>query len=170
MLDRLPTELLLVIAELAAPQTAHSHYSLYADRRSWFASLASISRFLSGRLRPLVWTEIWLFGDMVSALAGAIERDPSFAAFTKRFVSYLEASALEEIGRVFPHFSNVTSMEIMGGGTDGAPLQLSVIERLHGELGLIPQVVLGASDCVANRLLLPSWSTQHSSTFHSQSV
>ena len=137
MLDRLPTELLLVIAELAAPQMAHSRYRLYADRRNWFASLASISRFLWKRLHPLVWTEIWLFGDMVSALAGAIERNPSSAAFTKRLVCILEADTFEEINQVFSRFHNVTSVDIVASGTDVAPLQLSVIERLRSELGFI---------------------------------
>ena len=140
MLDRLPTELLLVIAELAAP-LAYSRYRLVVDRRSWFASLASICRSLWHRLRPLIYTEIWIFDeDEVRALASGIEHDPSFAPFTKRLVCFLDADTLEELGRVFPRFRNVTSVDIMGGGTDVAPLQLSVIERLRSELVLIHPV------------------------------
>ena len=139
MLDRLPTELLLDIAELAAPQRAHGQRRLFIERRRWFASLASICHGLWHRLRPLIYTEIWIFdGDEVRALASGIEHDPSFAPFTKRLVCLLDADTLEEIGRVFPRFHNVTSVDIRASGTDVAPLQLSVIERLRGELGLIP--------------------------------
>ena len=135
MLDRLPTELLLVIAELAAPQTAHSRYSLSVGRRRWFASLASICRSLWHRLRPLIHTEIWIFDeDEASALASALERDPSLAPFTKRLIcSYISANNFEELGRVFPLFNNVRSVDIDRSGTKAAPLELSTIERLGGE-------------------------------------
>ncbi|KWU44785.1 hypothetical protein RHOSPDRAFT_33602 [Rhodotorula sp. JG-1b] len=124
MLDRLPTELLLVIAELAAP-LAYSRYRLVADRRSWFASLASICRSLWHRLRPLIYTEIWIFDeDEVRALASGIEHDPSFAPFTKRlFEIWVQSDeiprsprqssthvegCLQAIFRVAPHLSVLT--------------------------------------------------------------
>jgi hypothetical protein len=135
MLDRLPTELLLVIAELAAPSTAPDRASLSVDRRSWFASLASICRSLWHRVRPLVCTEVWINGDKVSALvASAVERDPSFATFTKRLIcDRVSARTFEALGRILSRFSNVGRMELRNSGTGPAPLQLSAVEPLHGE-------------------------------------
>ena len=134
MLDRLPTELLLDIAELAAPQMAYSRHRLFVVRRSWFASLASISRFLWQRLHPLIWTEIWLFETWSAHLP---EGSNAIRPLRRsRSVSFciLEADTLEEIGRVLPRFRSVTSVDIMGSGTNVAPLQLSVLERLPSGL------------------------------------
>lgn len=135
MLDRLPTELLLDIAELAAPQRAQDRYSLSVDRRSWFASLASICRSLWHRVRPLVWTEVWINGDNASALvASAVECDPSFATFTKRLIcDRISASTFTALGRILSRFSYVTRMEIRSSGTDAAPFHLLAIEPLSGE-------------------------------------
>lgn len=134
MLDRLPTELMLMIAELAAPRTAQDRQCLFINRRRWFAQLASISRSSWLAVRPLIWTEIWIFGRMVSALVNTVERDPSFAPFTKRLIcTAIPASALVELHRVFPRFSNVRSVEIKHSGTEAAPLELSTIERLGGK-------------------------------------
>ena len=133
MLDRLPTELLLIIAELAAPQTAHGQRRLFIERRRWFASLASVSRSSWLALRPLIWTEISIFERMVSALVNAVERDSSFAAFTKSLICTASNNDLVELHVVFPRFSNVKSVEIRRSGSVTAPLELSTIEKLGGE-------------------------------------
>lgn len=125
---------MLVIAELAAPRTAQDRQCLFINRRRWFAQLASISRSSWLALRPLIWTEIWIFEHMVSALVHAVERDPSFAPFTKRLIcTAIPANALIELHRVFPRFSNVKSVEIKHSGSETAPLELTTIERLRGE-------------------------------------
>lgn len=134
MLHRLPTELMLIIAELAAPRTAQDRQCLFINRRRWFASLAAISRSSWLALRPLIWTEVWIFERMVRALVDAVERDPSFAPFTKRLIcTAISDDALTELHRVFPHFNNVRSVEIKLSGSWTAPLELSTVERLGGE-------------------------------------
>lgn len=85
-------------------------------------------------MRPLIWTEVWIFERMASALVNAVERDPSFAPFTKRLICYrMSINALVALHRVFPRFNNVRSIEIHNSGTREAPLELSTIEQLGGE-------------------------------------
>ena len=83
MLDKLPTELLLAIAELGAPQIAPDRKSLAIVRRRYFVSLAAVSRALYGTLRLYIWEHVQIKGDEVDALVGMFTRDPRSAEFVK---------------------------------------------------------------------------------------
>jgi hypothetical protein len=74
MLDKLPTELVLTIAELGAPQIAPDRKSLAIVRRRYFVSLAAVSRPLYAALRPYIWEHVQTKGEEIQTLVEKFAR------------------------------------------------------------------------------------------------
>ena len=133
MLDKLPTELMLTIAELGAPQIAPDRKSLAIVRRRYFVSLAAVSRALYGTLRPYIWEHVQIEGDEVQTLTEMFTRDPRSAEFVKELVcTDFSQQAFAKLWSLFPRFVKLTSLAISGLPDDTEPLQLCMLERLPG--------------------------------------
>ncbi|GAA5991024.1 hypothetical protein JCM10908_006505 [Rhodotorula pacifica] len=124
MLGKLPTELLLIIAELAAPTLPGARHSLAS-------------------LRPLIWTEVQLDKDGVEPFSRTIEQDALVAKFVKTLVcSDITQAALATLWKLLPRFQNLTRLAIIDAYDETAPLQLFMLERLPNLQHLVLEDVL----------------------------
>ena len=137
MLDKLPTELVLTIAELGAPQIAPDRKSLAIVRRRYFVSLAAVSRALYGTLRPYIWEHVQIEGDEVQPLVEMLTHDARPAESVKALVCLGFAQpAFAKLWTLFPRFVKLTSLAISRFLDDTEPLQLCMLERLPGVYNL----------------------------------
>ncbi len=133
MLDKLPTELALTIAELGAPQIAPDRKSLAIVRRRYFISLATVSRALYAALRPYIWEHVQIKGAKTDALVQMFTRDTRCAEFVKELACVnFSQPAFAKLWTMFPRFVKLTSLAICGRLDDSEPLQLCMLERLSG--------------------------------------
>lgn len=137
MLDKLPTELVLTIAELGAPQIAPDRKSLAIVRRRYFVSLAAVSRALYAALRPYIWEHVQTKGEEIQTLVEKFTRDPRCAEFVKELVcADFSQPAFAKLWALFLRFVKLTSLAICGLLDDTEPLQLCMLERLPGAYSL----------------------------------
>ncbi|KAG0653395.1 hypothetical protein C6P46_001976, partial [Rhodotorula mucilaginosa] len=131
MLDKLPTELVLMIAKLGAPQIAPDRKSLAIVRRRYFVSLAAVSRALYAALRPYIWEHVQINGEEGQTLVEMLTRDPRCAEFVKELVcADFSQPAFAKLWALFLRFVKLTSLAICGLLDDTEPLQLCMLERL----------------------------------------
>ena len=137
MLDKLPTELVLMIAKLGAPQIAPDRKSLAIVRRRYFVSLAAVSRPLYAALRPYIWEHVQTKGEEIQTLVEKFTRDPRCAEFVKELVcADFSQPAFAKLWALFPRFVKLTSLAVCGLLDGTEPLQLCMLERLPGACSL----------------------------------
>ncbi|BGP41264.1 hypothetical protein JCM10450v2_005306 [Rhodotorula kratochvilovae] len=145
-MDRLPTELLFAILDLAAPLDMDAGFDESFYRLARLAVLSCLSKTYYAIMRPLLYRSVWVGADTVGRFRRAVKECDWEAARWVRSISttpYLKENTFNRLGKLLHKLPNVEEIRLGMAPSSGCEVDLAELARAPNLRRLAAEVQRG---------------------------